>query len=550
LFLHYADLADSGTITDIVWKINPDEVYHLGAQSHVKVSFELPEYSGDITGIGTTRLLEAIRRSGIKTKFYQASSSEMFGASPPPQNENSPFYPRSPYAVAKVYAYWITINYREAYNLFACNGILFNHESPRRGETFVTRKITRALANILSGKQTKLYLGNLYAKRDWGYAPEYVQMMWLMLQQEEPDDYVVGTGESHTIKEFVELAFDYAGIELEWKGNGIEEKGVVKSLEENVSNYLKPGEIVVEIDPKYFRPTEVEFLQADITKAKQKLNWQPKVKYGVKKLLNLGSSCIYPKHAPQPMKEEYLLSGYLEPTNEAYAIAKIAAIKLCRYYNEQYKTNFISVMPTNLYGPGDNYNLETSHVLPAFIRKFHLAKLLEQGDIESIKKDFQKNPLGFGLDNEIDFNNKETLLKALSKLGINSTTLSNTSNVSLTIWGTGEVYREFMHVEDLADACIFLMKNIDAKDMKKLSPDYFVNIGTGEDIKLKDLAYLIKNIVGFKGEIKHDLSKPDGTPRKLLDVSKIKQLGWEPKIGLEEGIKGVYEYYVKGESEK
>ncbi len=307
MFLHFTDLVDSGTITDIVWKINPDEVYHLGAQSHVKVSFELPEYSGEVTGIGTTRLLEAIRRSGIKTKFYQASSSEMFGASPPPQNENTPFYPRSPYAVAKVYAYWITVNYREAYNLFACNGILFNHESPRRGETFVTRKITRALANILAGKQKKFYLRNLYAKRDWGYAPEYVQMMWLMLQQEEPDDYVVGTCESHTIKEFVELAFHYAGIELEWKGNGIEEKGVVKSLEENVSNYLKPGEIVVEIDPKYFRPTEVEFLQADIRKAKQKLNWQPKVKF---------------EHLVKIMVDYDLLQNGITPKGEGMKISR------------------------------------------------------------------------------------------------------------------------------------------------------------------------------------------------------------------------------------
>lgn len=279
LFLHYGDLSDSGQLLNLIYNLKPDEIYHLGAQSHVRVSFDMPEYTGDITGLGTTRLLEAIRRSGIKTKFYQASSSEMFGASPPPQDEKTPFYPRSPYAVAKVYAYWMTVNYREAYGLFACNGILFNHESPRRGETFVTRKITRALAHILAGKQKKLYLGNLYAKRDWGFAPEYVEMMWLMLQQEEPDDYVVGTGESHSVKEFVEKAFSYAGVELEWKGQSAEEKGIVRSVDRKWSNVLKPGDIIIEIDPKYFRPTEVEHLQADISKAVKKLGWQPRTTF-------------------------------------------------------------------------------------------------------------------------------------------------------------------------------------------------------------------------------------------------------------------------------
>lgn len=252
LFLHYGDLSDAGQLTEIIYNIRPDEVYHLGAQSHVMVSFEVPEYTGDITAIGTTRILEAIRRSGIKTKFYQASSSEMFGASSPPQNEKTPFYPRSPYAASKVYAYWMTVNCREAYNIFACNGILFNHESPRRGETFVTRKITRALANILAGKQKKLYLGNLDAKRDWGFAPEYCECMWLMLQQDKPDDYVIGTGESHTVKEFLEEAFTYVG--LRWQD-------------------------YVEIDPIYVRPTEVDFLLADISKAKRVLEWQPRITF-------------------------------------------------------------------------------------------------------------------------------------------------------------------------------------------------------------------------------------------------------------------------------
>jgi len=266
-------------LTEIIWNIQPNEIYNLGAQSHVKVSFEMPEYTGNITGLGTLRLLEAIRRSGVKAKFYQASSSEMFGASPPPQNEKTPFYPRSPYAVAKVYAFWMTVNYREAYNIFACNGILFNHESPRRGETFVTRKITRALAHILAGKQKKLYLGNLYAKRDWGFAPEYVEAMWLMLQQEKPEDFVIGTGESHSVKEFVNTAFEYAGIELEWKGENINEKGIVKSIDKKWENVLKPGQVIIEIDPRYFRPTEVEFLQADITKAREKLGWEPRITF-------------------------------------------------------------------------------------------------------------------------------------------------------------------------------------------------------------------------------------------------------------------------------
>ena len=252
LFLHYGDLSDSGQITDIVYNTRPDEIYHLGAQSHVRVSFETPEYTGDITAIGTTRILEAVRRSGVKARFYQASSSEMFGAAPPPQNEKTPFMPRSPYAIAKLYAYWLTVNYREGYGLFGSNGILFNHESPRRGETFVTRKITRALANIKAGRQKKLYLGNIEAKRDWGYAPEYVECMWRILQQDKPDDFVIGTGESRSVKEFLEFASAYAG--LDWKP-------------------------LVEIDPRYYRPAEVENLQADTAKARKILGWEPKITF-------------------------------------------------------------------------------------------------------------------------------------------------------------------------------------------------------------------------------------------------------------------------------
>ncbi|MCK4395686.1 MAG: GDP-mannose 4,6-dehydratase [Candidatus Marinimicrobia bacterium] len=252
LFLHYGDLADSEQIYNIIYNIKPDEVYHLGAQSHVRVSFDIPEYSGEITGLGTTRILDAIRRSGNKVKFYQASSSEMFGAASPPQNENTSFSPRSPYACAKVYAYWMVVNYRDGYNLFASNGILFNHESPRRGETFVTRKITRAVASILAKKQNYLYLGNLDAKRDWGYAPEYVEVMYKILQNEKPEDFVMGTGEAHFIKEFVKEAFSYVG--------------------RNWQKYVK-------IDPRYFRPTEAEELVADPTKAKKSLGWKPKIKF-------------------------------------------------------------------------------------------------------------------------------------------------------------------------------------------------------------------------------------------------------------------------------
>lgn len=252
LFLHYGDLSDSEQISNIIYNIKPDEVYHLGAQSHVRVSYDIPEYTGNVTALGATRILEVIKRSGNKIRFYQASSSEMFGNSPSPQNEETPFRPRSPYAIAKLYAYWTAVNFREGYNLFACNGILFNHESPRRGETFVTRKITRAIANILAGKQKVLYLGNLNARRDWGYAPEYVEVMWKILQLDEPEDFVIGTGEAHSVREFVKEVFSYAG--------------------------LSP-EKFVEIDPRYFRPTETEELIADPEKAQRKLHWETKIRF-------------------------------------------------------------------------------------------------------------------------------------------------------------------------------------------------------------------------------------------------------------------------------
>ena len=272
LFLHYGDLTDSSNLNRLVEKVNPDEIYNLGAQSHVQVSFEVPEYTAEVDGIGTLRFLDAIRETGVKTKFYQASTSELYGkVAEIPQTEKTPFYPRSPYAVAKLYAYWIVVNYREAYNLFACNGILFNHESERRGKTFVTRKITTAVANILTGKQEKLRLGNLDSKRDWGYAPEYVEGMWRMLQAPEPDDYVLATNETHTVKEFVEESFAVLGEKVSWEGEGVSETGSIGTASNK--------RVVVEIDPRYFRPTEVDILIGDYSKAKAKLGWEPQTTF-------------------------------------------------------------------------------------------------------------------------------------------------------------------------------------------------------------------------------------------------------------------------------
>jgi len=270
MILHYGDLTDSSNLNRVLEKVQPDEIYNLAAQSHVQVSFEVPEYTAEVDAVGTLRFLDAIKETGIKTRFYQASTSELYGkVREVPQSETTPFYPRSPYAVAKMYAYWIVINYREAYGLHASNGILFNHESPRRGETFVTRKVTMAVANILAGKQDKLYMGNIDSYRDWGYAPDYVEMMWIMLQQLEPDDYVVATGEMHTVREFIEKSFLYVGIKLVWHGKDVEEKGIDS----------KTGRVLVEIDPRYFRPTEVEQLLGNPAKAKKKLGWEPKVKF-------------------------------------------------------------------------------------------------------------------------------------------------------------------------------------------------------------------------------------------------------------------------------
>ena len=277
--LHYGDMTDSTNLIRIIQETQPDEIYNLAAMSHVKVSFDTPEYTANADGIGTLRLMEAVRILGLekKTRIYQASTSELYGlVQEVPQNEKTPFYPRSPYGVAKLYAYWIVVNYREAYNMFACNGILFNHESPLRGETFVTRKITRAVAAIAQGLQDTLYLGNLNAQRDWGHAKDYVEAMWLILQQEQPDDFVIATGITTSVRDFIKMAFAEAGIELEFTGAGKKEKGIVTACS-NIDYQVKTGKEVVAIDPEYFRPTEVDLLIGDASKAKQKLGWQPKI---------------------------------------------------------------------------------------------------------------------------------------------------------------------------------------------------------------------------------------------------------------------------------
>lgn len=269
--VYYGDMIDSSNLSRLMEKIQPDEIYNLAAQSHVQVSFDVPEFTADVDGLGTLRLLDAIREMRSGTRFYQASTSELFGGLPEtaPQSEKTPFYPKSPYGAAKLYAYWITVNFREAYDLYACNGILFNHESPRRGENFVTKKITRSVARIAQGRQDKLSLGNLDAKRDWGYAKDYVEAMWLMLQQDKPDDFVVATGETHTVREFTELAFRHIGVDIAWEGDGVEEKAYDR----------KTNRLLVEVDPKYFRPAEVEFLWGDPSKAKEKLGWMNKTSF-------------------------------------------------------------------------------------------------------------------------------------------------------------------------------------------------------------------------------------------------------------------------------
>ena len=654
--LHYGDMTDSSSLIRIIQQVQPDEIYNLAAQSHVKVSFDVPEYTAEADAVGTLRMLEAVRILGLekKTRIYQASTSELFGkVQEVPQKETTPFYPRSPYGVAKQYGFWITKNYRESYGMFAVNGILFNHESERRGETFVTRKISLAAARIAQGEQDKLYLGNLDARRDWGYAKDYVECMWLILQHDVPEDFVIATGEMHTVREFATLAFKEAGIELRWEGEGVNEKGID----------VATGKALVEVDPKYFRPSEVEQLLGDPTKAKTLLNWNPrktsfeelvsimvrhdmeKVKrmiateqikdrmeknakiyvaghhglvgsaiwknlqdkgytnlvgrthkeldlldgvavrkffdeeqpeyvflaaafvggimansiyradfiyknlqiqqnvigesfrHNVKKLLFLGSTCIYPRDAEQPMKEDVLLTSPLEYTNEPYAIAKIAGLKMCESFNLQYGTNYIAVMPTNLYGPNDNFDLERSHVLPAMIRKIHLAHCLKEGNWEAVRKDMNLRPVeGVSGDSP-----KEEILAILQKYGISET--------EVTLWGTGTPLREFLWSEEMADASVFVMEHVDFKDTyKEGSKDIrncHINIGTGKEITIRQLAERIVETVGYQGKLTFDSSKPDGTMRKLTDPSKLHSLGWHHKIEIEEGVQRMYEWYLK-----
>ncbi len=305
-FLYYGDMQDATSLLRIVQKVQPDEVYNLAAQSHVQVSYEVPEYTADADALGTLRLLEAIRILGLKdkTKFYQASTSELFSGKPgeAPQSEKTPFQPRSPYATAKLYAYWITVNYREAYNIFACNGVLFNHESPRRGETFVTRKITRAVARIALNLQDKLYLGNLNAKRDWSHSKDAIRAMWLILQQPQPDDYIISSGEQHSVREFCELAFKEIGINLEWQGEGVNEKGIDK----------KTGRVLVEVDPRYFRPAEVESLLGDSSKSREKLGWKPEISFEelIKEMVQ--------SDLEEAKKEAYLKNGGFKVKDKNY----------------------------------------------------------------------------------------------------------------------------------------------------------------------------------------------------------------------------------------
>lgn len=308
--LHYGDMTDSGAISDVIHKIQPDEIYNFAAQSHVRVSFDLPEYTGDVTGIAVVRMLDAIKRVDKPVKFFQASTSELYGGAVPPQNENTAFIPRSPYASAKLFGYWSTVNYREAYNIHATNGITFNHESPRRGETFVTRKITRSISRILSGLDSTIYLGYLDSYRDWGYAPEYMSIIYDIMQLEKPVDVVIGTGVSYTVRNFLNEAFDYCGVKLSWKGSGDSEKGIIDSFDQRWSNVLKKGQEVVKIDPRYYRPTEVEHLHADITYMKKLTGREPKVKFHELIKIMMDSDML--KHGLNPPGEGFAIHQALD----------------------------------------------------------------------------------------------------------------------------------------------------------------------------------------------------------------------------------------------
>lgn len=592
--LLFGDLCDGSSLNSIIRSVRPDEIYNLGAQSHVKVSFEVPEYTAEVDALGTTRLLEAIRESGLTPRFYQASSSELFGkALESPQSETTPFYPRSPYGCAKAYAFHISRNYREAYGFHVSNGILFNHESPRRGETFVTRKITAAVARIKHGLQRKLYLGNLEATRDWGYAKDYVEAMWMMLQQPKGDDYVIATGESHSVREFCQEAFGHLGLD-----------------------YRE----FVELDPRYLRPTEVDHLLGDASKAREVLGWRPKVSFrelvrlmvdsdlqavdrekwgthgrrskgsretvffrsrrflvtggagflgsflvpklrergagevfvprsrdydlikredaerllrdtrpdvvihlaakvggiganrlnpgsffyenlmmgvqlieaarlaGTKKVVAVGTICAYPQYAAVPFKEDSLWDGYPEETNAPYGLAKKMLLVQGQAYRAQYGLNTIYLLPVNMYGPRDNFDLQTSHVIPALIRRFAEA---------------------------------------------------NTTKAPFVVcWGDGSATREFIHAEDAAEAILLATEHYD-----KPEP---VNIGSGMEISIRDLALLVSKLVGYQGEIRWDPTLPNGQPRRLLDVSRAKkEFNFEAKKILQQGLLETVRWYAE-----
>ena len=478
--LHDGDLSDSSGLIRLVGEIRPDEIYNLAAQSHVQVSFDAPEYSGDVDALGVLRVLEAVRVCGLtKTcKVYQASTSELYGkVEEVPQKETTPFHPYSPYAVAKQYGFWMVKEYRDAYGMFAVNGILFNHESERRGENFVTRKITLAAGRIAEGLQDHLELGNMDSLRDWGYT---------IMMEKNAKIYVAGhrgmVG-SAIVRELQRQGYTNIVTRTHKELDLTRQDAVEKFFATEKPEYVflaaaKVGGIVANQNALADFMYDNMILEMNVIHSA----W----KNGCRKLEFLGSSCIYPRMAPQPMKESCLLTSELEKTNEAYALAKISGLKYCEFLNRQYGTDYISVMPTNLYGPNDNYHPTHSHVLPALIRRFHEAK--ESGA------------------------------------------------ASVTCWGDGSPLREFLYVDDLANLCVFLMNNYSGNET--------VNAGTGKELTIKELTELVAKVVGYNGEIKWDPDKPNGTPRKLLDVSKATNLGWTYKTELEDGIRLAYEDFL------
>ena len=595
LFLHYSDLSDSSSLITTINKVQPDEIYNLGAQSHVMVSFEMPEFTADTTGMGTLRLLEAIRHAERPIRFYQAGSSEMFGmVQERPQRETTPFYPRSPYAVSKVFSHWMTVQYREAYGMFAANGILFNHESPRRGATFVTRKITRGVAAIVAGTERKLYLGNLDSRRDWGFAPEYVEAMWRMLQQETPDDFVVATGEMHTVREFVELAFSLVG--LDWQdvrrvrpalppadrggravrrriqgspsprlgaadhvcrdreghapcrprrarprsrrrcgcaarhrtslmgslqgrrvmvtgGGGFLGKAVVERVRrQGAAEVFVPRSRDYDLRRRSEieralvdgRPDVVIHLAAVVGGIGANRENPGRFFYEnaimgielieaarlakVEKFVTIGTVCAYPKFTPVPFHEDDIWNGYPEETNAPYGLAKKMLLVQSQAYRAQYGMNATFLVPVNLYGPGDNFDPNSSHVIPALIKKCIDAR--------------------------------------------------DAGAPSVEVWGTGAASREFLYVDDAAEGIVLAADRYDGADP--------VNLGVGQEITIRDLVELIVRLTRYEGEIVWDATKPDGQPRRALDTSRAREaFGFEARTTFEDGLRATIEWYER-----